>query len=320
MEYQEIVDQATSYINQSFAGLEVENPKIDFKTNWYKLNEPRGINEFIKDTSAVANSFGPDGLIIIGYDDKSKTFSNACFEDSGLRDSSQLPDLINKKVDRLFHLNLIEAEISGHRIAILHIPPSIDKPHVIRNYQTFEKGTSNIKSSEDHKIFIRRGSSTYPASKSDLELMYYDRKNIVPEYRVLATLPLTSVRLNLTPYTNGAFTLGGFINLILENVGRRPISVCGLMVEFSVFIDPSDFERIEFNALDSYLGNPIIVQSGQLVNAAFEITTHMHPNPTKLSSRLKDFVESPKEIKIMNYMLKLSNGEKINGPIQTIFK
>ncbi|MES2454792.1 MAG: RNA-binding domain-containing protein [Bacteroidota bacterium] len=144
----QIITQAASYINQSIAGLEVKNAKIDFKASWYNLTQPPGINEFIKDTGAIANSFGPDGMIIIGFDDKKKELSHATFAESGLRDSSQLPHLINKRVDRLFYFSLIETEILGFKISILHIPPSFDKPHVTRNYQTFDKQTS------PRKIFI----------------------------------------------------------------------------------------------------------------------------------------------------------------------
>jgi hypothetical protein len=320
LENQQIITQAASYINQSMAGLEVENAKIDFKASWYKLNEPRGINEFLKDTSAIANSFGPDGMIIIGFDDKKKELSNAAFADSGLKDSSQLPDLINRKVDRLFHFNLIEAEILGFNIGIIHIPPSIDKPHVIRNYQTFDKQTLTVKSNEDHKIFIRRSSSTYPASKSDLELMYYDRKNIIPDYSILSTLTLSTLRLSLNGDVELARNLHGSLNIIMENIGRRPVSISSIKLELSLFDDPSVYELLKLKSTEHYVANPIIIQSGQLINAHFKVVSDPYPTQQGALSIQQEFKDQTKQLKVTNYKLNLSNGETISGPIKTFFK
>src|SRR4030095_4495462 len=150
-----LFQQAKSYIDQSMSGLEVENQKVDFKSQWYKLKTRRGINEFLKDTSAMANTFGPDGIIIIGYNEKDKSQSNVSFKDSGLPDTSQLTDIINSKVDRLFQINVFETNINGFSTSIIQIPPSIDKPHVIRNYQTCDKSTDVVTREEQQRIFIR---------------------------------------------------------------------------------------------------------------------------------------------------------------------
>jgi hypothetical protein len=321
MEKEEIIAQAKSYISQSINNLEVENPKIDFKAIWYKLTEPKGINEFLKDSSAIANSFGPDGMIIIGFDDKSKELHDSSFKDCGLKDPSQLPDLINKKVDRLFDLNLIEAIIHDTKICIIHIPPSFDKPHVIKNYQTFHKSTSDIKSNEDHKIFIRRVSSTYPASKFDLELMYYDRKNIIPDYSIISTLPLTSIVIGLTPYTNEMYDISGFLTIILENVGRRPVSIIGFTFVFSTYEDASPSEQIELNSLSEYISNPIIIQSGQISNAIIKLSSKKTKASWTLQNILEDF-ESPrlKHVKVIKYVITLSDGKQIESSIQTYHK
>ncbi|WP_316813239.1 ATP-binding protein [Pedobacter heparinus] len=310
---QEILRQAYSYISQSMAGLEVENPKIDFKARWYKLTEQRGINEFIKDTSAIANSFGPGGMIIIGYDDKKKELAHAKFSDCCLKDSSQLPDLINKRIDRLFQFELIEGDILGFIVSIIYIPPSIDKPHVIRNYQTFDKVTEAIKSNDDHKIFIRRGSSTYPASKSDLELMYYDRKNVQPDYELLSTIPLPAFTLVLVPNTAGQNFLMADFNIIIENIGRRPVSISSVSFKLSLFDDPSDYEIIEFKSIAKYVVEPVILQSGELRNVHFQTETARKEPSFGLQRLSKELSEQLKHIKITAYRLTLSNGELINS-------
>ena len=71
-------------------------------------------------------------------------------------------------------------------MSILHIPPSFDKPHLIKNYKN-EKGRE-----EQHRIFVRHGSTTRLANKYDIDFMNYDKKNLVPEYRI-----------NLSSYVDG---------------------------------------------------------------------------------------------------------------------
>src|ERR1700752_1194056 len=146
-----LLQQARSYIDLSMGGLESENRKIEFKERWYDLTDLSGINEFLKDASAMANTFGPDGMIIVGYNDKTKSQTSATFKDSRLPDTSRIIDLINKRVDRLFEVDIIEIEINGIPTSIIHIPPSIDKPHVIRNYQT--KDSKGEIRNEANKIF-----------------------------------------------------------------------------------------------------------------------------------------------------------------------
>lgn len=59
----EIENFVKSIIYQSKEGLNKEYSKFDFKKEWCNLKELKGINEFLKDTSAIANTFGPDGYI-----------------------------------------------------------------------------------------------------------------------------------------------------------------------------------------------------------------------------------------------------------------
>lgn len=308
----EILNQAISYISQSQSGLEIENAKIDFKSNWYDLATNKGINEFIKDTTAIANSFGPDGLIIIGYDEKKRELQETKFSDCGLKDSSQLPDLINKRVDRMFQFDFYEGQIQGFNLGIIHIPPSLDKPHVIRNYQTFDKTTGIIKSSEDHKIFIRRGSSTYPASKSDLELMFYDRKNIQNDYDILATIPIVSTSIVLTGVTDGTWFLDCKINIILENVGRRPVSISSVILTLSLFSDPSSHEKIELRSVGNYISYPVILQSGQLHNVRFELISERYDRKSQVEFFFNEFEKHKKHLKVTQSNITLSSGQIIN--------
>ena len=308
----DILHQALSYISQSISGLEIENAKVDFKSVWYDLSTPKGINEFLKDSTAIANSFGPDGMIIIGYDEKKRELSNTKFSDCGLKDSSQLPSLVAKRVDRMFQFDFYEGEIMGFNLGIIHLPPSFDKPHVLRNYQTFEKLTNTIKSNEDHKIFVRRGSSTYPASKADLELMFYDRKNIKPDYEILSTIPITSLMLTLTGVMDGTWFLDTKLNVILENIGRRPVSISSISMTMSLFDDPSVHEKMEFITVKDYLANPVILQSGEMLNARFALTTERLTDKKFLEYFSDDYHKNKKHMKVLAYSIMLTSGTSLS--------
>lgn len=277
---EQIIELAEAYINQALEGHHIENPKLDFKREWYDLSESNDINEFIKDTSAIANSVGPDGFIIIGVDEKGRKQIATSFQDCKLDDSNKLPGIINKKVDRPFDLNYYEATINNHLTGILHIPPSLDKPHVIRNYQKFDK-KGNCKDYEN-SIFVRSGTITKNASKYDLELMYYDRKNIHPDY----VLELSINKLTFwTPDTDTLKPARAFAKASLENSGRRPaaINFLKLTLYFSngekiSLTSPS----VEFeNQPSTFIGHRnIIVKANDMVQVDFDFACHIaQPNP-----------------------------------------
>src|SRR5689334_13018600 len=205
---EEIKIKVTDYIRQSQNGATKENDKFDFKQEWYDLSTDQGKSEFIKDTSSIANTFGPDGLIVIGFNDKTNTYHPAYFKDSRLRDVSELNKLINSKVKDGYDVIVHDFEVEGKPLSILQIPPSLSKPHVITLHRN-----------EQNRIFVRKGTSTWPASKQDLELMFYDRKNIVPEYEIHCTYSVPSI--NATINDELAFKF----YLHVENSGRRPVAI-----------------------------------------------------------------------------------------------
>jgi Predicted transcriptional regulator containing an HTH domain and an uncharacterized domain shared with the mammalian protein Schlafen len=307
MTKEEILSLVRTYIMQAKAGLEVENPKVDFKACWYNLTTAYGINEFVKDTSAIANTFGLDGFIIVGYDEKVKCLSNAKFLSCGLKNTSQIQDLINKKVDRLFDINIYDVVIDEIEICIIHIPPSIDKPHVIRLYQSFDKD-GNIKKVEDQKIFVRKGSTTRPAGKNDLELMYYDRKNIIPEYKILSSFKRDDFLIN----TNRV-ALIATPHISFENLGRRPICISSIKLNFQQYEDASGVEILEFesSALLNYT-----VQPGELITIMVSLN---YPLPdwqlAVFNDRLISAREQIKNIINTDLQLTLTNGKKISSEL-----
>jgi hypothetical protein len=232
MNEEQIKPIVQAYIDQAMAGIEKENPKLDFKRGWYDLtNEIEG-NEFIKDASAIANTPGLDGFIIIGFDEKTNELFSTKFSDSKLKNSNELMGYINKRVDRAFQVSYFNLLINEHFLSVLHIPPSFDKPHVIRNYQ-------NNKREEQHRVFIRNGSSTRIANKYDLDFIAYDRKNLMPEYSLHIS---SSQKLNNLNWISSEYKIKCDSFLTIENNGLRPVAINEISLNFYYDID----QQMEF--------------------------------------------------------------------------
>ncbi len=221
MNEQQIKSIIQSYLEQAQQGLDKENPKLDFKLEWPDLKNETKINEFLKDTTAIANTPGLDGFLVFGYDEKKKKFQNANFEDCGLRDENELQNLIIKRVDRAFTFSNHDVEIDGNFLSAIHLPPSFDKPHVIRNYKS-KNGNET-----EHRVFIRHGTTTRVATKYDYDFMNYDRKNCLPEYSLHITTATTGYSLNPS---GGKDKLIG--NLTIENNGLRPVAINKILLIF----------------------------------------------------------------------------------------
>ncbi len=297
-----------SYIKQSIEGLEKENPKLDFKRNWYDLKTTSGINEFLKDTSAIANSFGLDGYIIIGYDEKDKSFRDTFFSECGLRDSSDLMNLIIKKVDSLFHINYYDIQIDNHSLSVLHIPPSIDKPHVIKLYQTLNKdGTLR---DEQNRVFVRKISGTFPASKHDLELMYYDRKNVIPEYKIYSNYHINSVAFNVDSKSRIILTF----HLTLENVGRRPVAINSIRLKIHFDHNPDNHDIIYLNTLNSLHARNILIKSGEIWNGS--VTLFSIPfEGIDIAEKKQELAREKNNLMHKPIEFRLANGEVITSEL-----
>ncbi len=89
---------------------------------------------FLKDACAIANTVGLDGYIVIGFDEKTKELTNVKFDNSGLRDSNEINGIISRNVDPFLQINTFDMIFGKLSLSILHIPVSLEKPHVIRNY------------------------------------------------------------------------------------------------------------------------------------------------------------------------------------------
>lgn len=246
MEISKIIDLVKEQINNSRAGKKSEHPKFDFKYKWYDLSsKSKPYYEFLKDSTAIANTLGYDGFLVIGYDDKRDLLKNSPMLDSGLNDSLKILELLNKNIVEPFQVTFHEIEFEGVILSVIHIPPSISKPHLIKEYRRFKKdGTEII---ELNKVFVRKDTGTYPANKYDIDLMYYDRKNVKPEYQVVIDTIQCNISIHRLRALEGPSRQSRLsIEFTIENIGLRPISI----KEFTIMVENN--KRVPFSLIGKF--------------------------------------------------------------------
>lgn len=222
---EEVILKAKELIEASKAGFEKESPKIDFKYKWYNLISKYGKNELAKDMSSIANTVGLDGYIIIGFNEKNKLSQNAPFEDSGLNDTADVTNLLLGKVSNLFQFQIIGFEHKGYEYHVIHIPPTFNKPIVIPEYTKYSPTDAKI-SDYKQQIFLRNNTTTIVATKYDIDFMYYDNKNIIPDY----DFKVDAINFKLKYFKEKNAELVA-LYFTIENIGRRPIAVKKMTIQ-----------------------------------------------------------------------------------------
>jgi hypothetical protein len=102
------------------------------------LKSDPGISEFLKDTSAIANTVGLDGFLIFGYDPQKDQYHQVSFKDSNLRNQNEIRGFLIKSLSDPFDIELYSIPVNGQHRDVLHIPPpSINKPYLIKQHRTY---------------------------------------------------------------------------------------------------------------------------------------------------------------------------------------
>jgi Putative DNA-binding domain len=306
MNFEQIRKEIESLLSISLSGQEIENPKVDCKRQWYNFTNEDDKNKFLKDASSIANTVGLDGFIIIGYDEKDKKFYDATFSDSGLRDTSDLNGVINRNVDRFFEISNHEILYNGHKLSILHIPPSFDKPHVITCYKTFK--SSNQVKEEKHRIFVRKGTSSDYATKYDLEFMYYDRKNVMPEYSIISSVNLDKLLFRHIKYGSDVQFIMDPI-LTFENSGRRPVAI--VLIDFQFLFEPK-YEKFNY-CFTSGIISPIILHPNEIINNKIRFETGHIEN--LIFDEIQNLYNLNRELRTTNITLRMSNNKIIKSEL-----
>lgn len=274
----EVRSYVESLIELARSNQEVESDKVDFKRTWYDLNSESGIMEFIKDSSAIANTPGGDGYLVIGVDTKGKVYDVSFQNDSGLADESHIQNLMIKHTDTPFNIRLVEAFYETKKYSIIHIPPSNHKPHLIKKFVKFrkDKETSVLIGAPPipNAIFIRRGSSNRFASKAELDDIYRYRHEHVVDIDLIATAnPQTFTYYNKKEGDrNNRNHL--YCTLIIENVGFRPVSIEQIILNIDIKTNDFKFHEV-FKSYSvgtnhnlhskELIKYPIVIRSGDIV-------------------------------------------------------
>ncbi|MEZ4777701.1 MAG: ATP-binding protein [Bacteroidia bacterium] len=321
MDRAQVKARVETYIRRAQNGGTAEDPNFDFKREWMNLTEEKGLYEFLKDTAALVNTLGDDGIIVFGFDDNTKEFKRAVFSDCGLRDETDLNNKISSMVDRPFPVYLYDEEIDGNPVSIIHIPYSADKPHVVKKYKKIKE--QSPKSPElENVIFVRRGTASRIANKFELDQMFFDRMHLLPDYRVFVS------RLTIKFCSENPEGVKCEIRLSIENAGARVIGIKALKVDFSIPGIPDT----QWNA--RYVHTHDLATPGRQPIATARI--RIMPNtiadglyllflapdsklPIDNSFPLKELIKtlnSADESSInINYQIKLTSGETLRGTV-----
>ncbi|HRI35054.1 MAG TPA: ATP-binding protein [Saprospiraceae bacterium] len=253
MNREEIQEKANIILTHAEFDLEVEGDKLEFKSKWYNLKDEEQIYKFIKLATAIVNSIGLDGYIIFGYDPKEpigQRFKHTTFKDSNLPDVSHLVKLFARRCSETFHIDCFDLVYEGNHFSLVHIPPIIYKPITIPGYKTFEDGKPFKE--EPHRIFVRKGTSNVIATKNDIELMYYDRKNFQSEYEYYIDILNRKYRVQ-NPFSENKINIHNSydIEFIIENLGRRNI----IVIKSSILVKCVDGIEFKLEGLTKYLNN-----------------------------------------------------------------
>lgn len=164
----------------------------------------------------------------------------------------------------------------------------------------------------------------FPATKNDFELMFYDRKNIIPEYKIITSYHSDSLNLSLPGPTFGGDKIykgiAASVYLTLENVGRRPVAINEINFEVSIFENPRDYDKIEFTSVNDYKKSNIIIHPNEIKNQIinfFNIDDHLLDNAASL---VKKIMNHKQHIKTKFLRFRLSDGREIQSElIQTSY-
>ena len=264
MTRKEVKDEIQQQIRNAENGLQSENPKFDFKFKWYDLSQKdRDYYELIKDCSAMANSIGNDGIIAIGYDDKRCLYNESKITSSGKLESLEIYKILGGNIVEMFDINIYEERINDKIFSVLHIPNSISKPHLIKDYKrNWKDGESKV--TEKNKIFIRKDTGTKEANKYDIDLMYIDRKNIIPDY----LLYVDAIKIDFGNYSKRKETIQFVIFFSIENLGKRPVAISDITLQARLPNHTVEFKLegkvTQVGLIAKHSAKDLIIKSGEL--------------------------------------------------------
>lgn len=269
-------DEISMYIDMIRAGAMCENEKLDFKLKWWDLKDFKkmdslGTNEFLKDITAMANTPGGTGYIVVGVGEEHGTLQDAYIP----MDQTYLKGIVYRRVELPFDFSVYQVNVEGKILAVIEVPPSFRRPHCIRQYFKNGRAYSNY-------VPIRKTTCIETAGKHDFDNMYFekDRRAVVDyalDVRVMESTILKFLE-GSELYDNIKFELpliiinkGINVNCIIDGKivieGARNKELVGMSVKISGF-------NYKGNVYDLRYMNYIEVKSNSIsrVQCYFKVT------------------------------------------------
>src|SRR5699024_389008 len=151
---------------------ELENTRLDFKREIYHKEKN---SELIKDVMAMANAHVEDTkYIIFGVkllEDGSRSFHSV----QNIPDQAEIEQLIHNNIEPTIELSFYPHKFKDHQLAILEIQGFNDRPYISKkDYRGIKAGDS----------VIRKGSTTIPLNRDDLDKIYSYSSNTVNPHKI----------------------------------------------------------------------------------------------------------------------------------------
>ena len=197
-------------------------------------------------------------------------------------------------------------------MSVIHIPPSLDKPHVIRHYVSYNKSWQQQEA--ENCIFVRNGTNSVRASKYDIELMFYDRKNITPEYDIHCSFHRDNCEFSFTSANQICF----LVDMTIENLGRRPLALSTAWLTIDIENDKENILSLRINP--NFAGTNLIVRNGEIWNGKVQFFSAVMPESARAEqNRMRDFYNSyRRRMHIHPLEIRMANGSTISARITGI--
>ncbi len=235
-----------------------ETPKVELKRSLWDLSSGKGKAEFAKDVSALANTAGGDGYLIVGVLDnkerhqqsRGESFDFVC----GVPERSpEQVGILERQMNQALETycgpppsvgyQQLWHEPSGKWIGVVIVPQSSQRPHVII------RGGEGIRPQD---IWVRRGehdAACFKANRTELEEMFAQKGYVVTS-RIDPASKVRAKPIALTIGLGGSVQ-GAVMKWLYDNELQMPVR------DYSVegFIPQEQFGEIirEFNKIKAEL-------------------------------------------------------------------
>lgn len=303
----ELRQKVITSVQQLLAGAKLETNKFEWKAKWYGFNCKNSSNieidkyEFCKDICGIANSYGiEDGFIVIGVDERNLGLLPTDIADSGFT-QDQIKNLIYSNIDKPVAIDIDYVEVNGIRLSVVHIPVSLDKPHLVSRFIT-KRGHE-----QENVIFIRSASASSNANKGQIETMFWERKNSLIERKVEVSILKGSVAFSRLVDDMILMHIG----LSIENRGSRPLAISNLRILLSIPANPFGESEILFDM--GLEGKSIgLVPKFDFLEKEFPLSrVFSNRSERQLNNFTKWLNDNVRHLAFKHIVLVLTNGEEI---------